>query len=162
LAKYDVPTIGLARNLLRDDGVMFISINDIELDNLRKICAEIFGEENFVEQFIVRSNPRGNQAKKLVASEHDYILCYSKNINFIAPLGFSKNENEFNKEDEQGSYREIGLRKRGAGQKGKMPQTSIIQFITNMKQGLFRQRLYQNRIKFCQDYLTGRMEDGVG
>jgi adenine-specific DNA-methyltransferase len=105
----------LARNLLRDDGVIFISIDDNEIHNLRKICDEIFGTDNFIEQFIVRSNPRGNQAKKFVASEHEYILCYSKNIADMSLLGFSKEPGEFKEEDAGGIYREIGLRKRGAG-----------------------------------------------
>lgn len=109
------PRLRLARNLLRDDGVIFISIDDNEIHNLRKICDEIFGTDNFIEQFIVRSNPRGNQAKKFVASEHEYILCYSKNIADMSLLGFSKEPGEFKEEDAGGIYREIGLRKRGAG-----------------------------------------------
>ncbi len=111
------PRLKLARNLLEDDGLIFISINDIEVHNLKKICDEIFSESSFIEQFVVRSNPRGNQAKKFVASEHEYILCYCKNIRSMNLLGFIKNEEEFNKEDEGGIYREIGLRKRGAGSK---------------------------------------------
>lgn len=105
----------LARNLMRDDGIIFMSIDNNEVHNLKKICDEIFGSGNFVEQFIVRSNPRGNQAKKFVASEHEYILCYSKNVLHMSLLGFSKEEGQFNKEDGGGIYREIGLRKRGAG-----------------------------------------------
>src|SRR3989344_5363339 len=53
------PRLFIARNLLRDDGVIFISIDDNEVTNLRKICDEIFGEENFFAQVIVRSNSRG-------------------------------------------------------------------------------------------------------
>lgn len=109
------PRLKLARDLLRDDGVIFISIDDNELTNLKKICDEIFGESNFVELFINRSNPRGNQAKKYTASEHEYILSFAKNIKYIQPLGFIKDISEFNKNDELGSYAETGLRKRGAG-----------------------------------------------
>ncbi len=111
------PRLKLARNLLADDGLIFISINDIEVHNLKKLCDEIFSESSFIEQFVVRSNPRGNQAKKFVASEHEYILCYCKNIKSMNLLGFIKDEEEFNKKDEYGIYREIGLRKRGAGSK---------------------------------------------
>lgn len=109
------PRLRLARNLMSTDGVIFISIDDNEVQNLRKLCDEIFGEDCFIEQFTVRSNPRGNQAKKFVASEHEYILCYCRDISKMSLLGFSKEEGEFNKEDEGGIYREIGLRKRGAG-----------------------------------------------
>ena len=109
------PRLKLARDLLSDDGIIFISIDDNELTNLKKICDEIFGESNFVELFINRSNPRGNQAKKYTASEHEYILSFAKNIKYIQPLGFIKDISEFNKNDELGSYAETGLRKRGAG-----------------------------------------------
>jgi adenine-specific DNA-methyltransferase len=109
------PRLKLARNLMSDDGIIFISIDDHEIENLKKICNEIFGEDNFVELFIVRSNPRGNQAKKYTASEHEYIMCYAKNIMNIDVLGFAKSENEYRLHDEIGLYRELGLRKRGAG-----------------------------------------------
>lgn len=109
------PRLKLARDLLSDDGVIFISIDDNEVHNLRKICDEIFGESNFIELFINRSNPRGNQAKKYTASEHEYILSYAKNIKYIQPLGFIKDISAFNKNDELGNYAETGLRKRGAG-----------------------------------------------
>lgn len=105
----------VARTLLSNDGVIFISIDDNEVHNLRKICDEVFGASNFVEQFVVRSNPRGNQAKKLTASEHDYILAYSKSIDKIKTLGTRRESSAFNKMDDFGKYREIGLRKRGAG-----------------------------------------------
>ncbi|MBC7085948.1 MAG: site-specific DNA-methyltransferase [Methanomethylovorans sp.] len=109
------PRLKLAKDLLSDDGIIFISIDDNEIDNLKKICNEIFGEGNFVETFIIRSNPRGNQAKKYTASEHEYVICYAKNILNIEPLGFHKEKHEYNKKDEIGIYRELGLRKRGAG-----------------------------------------------
>src|SRR6202790_5325741 len=53
------PRLYLARNLLREDGVIFISIDDNEVDNLRKLCAEIFGEEQFIAQCVVQTNPKG-------------------------------------------------------------------------------------------------------
>ena len=72
------PRLKLARDLLRDDGVLFASIDDGELDNLRKICAEVFGEENFVVQIIwrKRSTPPNDQ---IIGANHDYIVCYAKN-----------------------------------------------------------------------------------
>lgn len=72
------PRLKLARNLLTDDGVIFISIDDNEIDNLRKLCDEIFGEGSFVEQ-VVWKNKYGAGAKtKGFISVHEYILCYSK------------------------------------------------------------------------------------
>jgi adenine-specific DNA-methyltransferase len=110
------PRLLLARDLLKDDGVIFISIDDNEQANLKLLCDEVFGISNFIEVFTIRANPRGNQAKKYTASEHEYIVCYAKNIINIMPFGFSKNIEEYNKVDRNGDkYCEIGLRKRGAG-----------------------------------------------
>ncbi|WP_232504080.1 site-specific DNA-methyltransferase [Thiomicrospira microaerophila] len=71
------PRLKLARNLLRDDGVIFISIDDNEVHNLRKICDEIFGERNFVASFIW--NTEGNTDNQYeVKVNHEYIVCYIK------------------------------------------------------------------------------------
>ena len=109
------PRLKLARNLLSNDGVIFISIDDNEASNLKLLCDEIFGSQNFVENFVNRSNPRGNQAKKHTASEHEYVLCYARQRSSISPLGFIKDESEFRGRDKHGRYAETGLRKRGAG-----------------------------------------------
>ncbi len=71
------PRLYLARNLLREDGTIFISIDDQELTNLRKICDEIFGEENFIGAIIVQANKRG-QTYKEISKTHEYLLVYSK------------------------------------------------------------------------------------
>ena len=81
------PRLWLAKQLLTDDGVIFISIDDNEQANLKELMDDIYGESNFIDVFINRSNPRGNQAKKNTASEHDYVICYSKQILCIDPLG---------------------------------------------------------------------------
>lgn len=67
----------LARNLLRDEGVIFISIDENEIVNIRKICDEVFGENNFVEQFIwiKKTNPPNNV---VIGSVHEYIVSYAK------------------------------------------------------------------------------------
>jgi adenine-specific DNA-methyltransferase len=76
------PRLFLARNLLREDGVIFISIDDGEIDNLRKLCNEIFGEEHFVEQIIwkKRSTPPND---KIIGANHDYILVFAKNLEMV-------------------------------------------------------------------------------
>lgn len=71
------PRLFLARNLLRDDGVIFVSIDDNEVHNLRMIMNEVFGEENFFAKIIVRSNSRG-QTYKQIAKTHEYILVYTR------------------------------------------------------------------------------------
>ena len=80
----------VARDLLKDDGVILISIDDNEVHNLRKICDEVFGEENFASIFTIKSNPRGSQSTTYSANVHESLLCYvkkSENQNgFIIPL----------------------------------------------------------------------------
>lgn len=72
------PRLRLARNLLSDDGVIFISIDDNEVNNLKKICDEVFGINNFITQF-TRKGSGGRQDSKYYAIVHEYVLCYSKN-----------------------------------------------------------------------------------
>ncbi len=75
------PRIKLARNLLKDDGVIFISIGDKEVSNLKKICDEIFGDKNFCAQFVW--NTEGNTDNQYeIKVNHEYILAYYKNIEF--------------------------------------------------------------------------------
>lgn len=71
------PRLKVARDLLSDDGVIFISIDDNEVENLRKVCDEIFGEQNFITSIIIRANSRG-QTYNQIAKTHEYILVYSK------------------------------------------------------------------------------------
>ena len=70
----------LARNLLSEDGVIFISIDDHEQDNLKKICNEIFGENNFLAQVVWERAFSPVNLKKHFSESHDYILCYAKNL----------------------------------------------------------------------------------
>ena len=74
------PRWKLARNLLKDDGVIFISIDDNEVHNLRKICDEIFGEDNFVAEIIWTNKEGGGGSDSAYYKvKHEYILCYAKN-----------------------------------------------------------------------------------
>lgn len=72
------PRLKLAKDLLADNGAIFISIDENEMDNLRKICDDVFGESNFIGQFIWqrRTSP---DMRKLVSTAHDYIVTYGKN-----------------------------------------------------------------------------------
>lgn len=75
------PRLYLARNLLKEDGIMLISIDDTELDNLRKLCSEIFGEENLIA-CLTWEKGRKNDAK-LFSVSHEYILVYAKSIEHL-------------------------------------------------------------------------------
>jgi adenine-specific DNA-methyltransferase len=75
----------LARNLLRDDGAIFISMDDGEIHNLRKICGEIFGEQNFVATFIWEKRTN-RENRKVVSGRHDYVLCFCKSHEFASSV----------------------------------------------------------------------------
>jgi adenine-specific DNA-methyltransferase len=111
------PRLFLARQLLKDDGVIFVSIDDVEVSNLRLIMNEIFGEENFIGQFTVQSNPRGAQASKHLADVHEYILLYARNAQVLSIRGYLKSESiqsEYIYTYEDGRKgRLLGLRQRG-------------------------------------------------
>lgn len=83
------PRLKLARNLLTDDGVIFISIDDNEVHNLRKICDEIFGEGNFRNQIVVRRGAKSVQAQfetwDKLGQDIEYILFYTKNVEYRFP-----------------------------------------------------------------------------
>ncbi|MGQ7358540.1 site-specific DNA-methyltransferase [Streptococcus suis] len=84
------PRLVLARNLLKDSGVIFISIDDNEQANLKAICDEIFGEENFVADVIWERAYSPVNLKKHFSESHDYILVYAKNIEFAINHGIPR------------------------------------------------------------------------
>lgn len=73
------PRIKLARNLLTDDGVIFISIDDNELTNLRKVCDEIFGPSNFIGTLSVENNPKGRKNSSFISVSSEFCVIYAKN-----------------------------------------------------------------------------------
>ena len=77
------PRLKLAKDLLTDDGVIFISIDDNEVRNLKNICDEIFGEGNFVAQLIWQNKKGGGNDSKYIATEHEYIVVYARNIDLL-------------------------------------------------------------------------------
>lgn len=83
------PRLRLARNLLTADGVIFISIDDNEQENVRQICNELFGETNFVGCLILQTATDNNLHQ--INTEHEYILCYSRNKNILEPW-YAKSE----------------------------------------------------------------------
>jgi adenine-specific DNA-methyltransferase len=110
------PRLKLARNLLKDDGVIFISIDDNEFDNLKKIADEIFGQQNFIASLAVQLNPRGRHLDNFVARTHEAVVIYGKDAFVLSTMtGIEKSgdmESEYNRKDENGPYRILGLRNR--------------------------------------------------
>jgi len=110
------PRLFLARNLLKEEGVIFISIDDAEVDNLKKVCDDIFGEENFICQITNISNPRGRQSE-LVATTHEYLVGYARSVSSCNLLGEALGEKllaeyKYNTPDGR-RFRTRGLRHRG-------------------------------------------------
>ena len=112
------PRLRLARNLLADDGVIFISIDDNEVENLKKICNEIFGESNFIGCFLWKKKSTStNVANALVSPQVDYQLCYGKKV---SPQSLNRretttNQREYPFEDENGKYRTTIIEKKDSG-----------------------------------------------
>lgn len=86
------PRLKLARNLLTDDGVIFISIDDNEDANLKKICDEVFGENNFLAQVIWERAYAPINLKKNFSESHDYILVYAKDATLVETRGIPRND----------------------------------------------------------------------
>lgn len=101
------PRLKLARNLLREDGVLFISIDDWEVGNLRRICDEIYGSENFIGLFCRKTKSGGGSASGTCAVEHDYVMAFAKNSGSVLPLVTEFDEEylkRYKDVDEDGPY----------------------------------------------------------
>ena len=110
------PRLQLLRELLSDDGFIFVFIDDNEQHRLRMMMDEIFGEENFIVQFAIQTNPRGRSLRPDVAQTHEYILGYAKDIKVAQVREIPKSEkalDEYNCEDEAGRFRCLRLRNTG-------------------------------------------------
>ncbi len=112
------PRLALARELLRDDGVIFISIDDNEQADLKLLCDEVFGEGNFVGNFLWKKKSTStNVENALVSPQTDYQLCYAKNI---SPKSLNRRETttedrQYPFEDDSGKYRTTIIEKKDSG-----------------------------------------------
>ncbi len=95
------PRLQLLKELLTDDGVIFISIDDNEQSHLKILCDSIFEHENFIGQFIweTKRGARGKPPKSLLTTNHEYILCYSKNKELVKFKGVERDEKDFDNPD---------------------------------------------------------------
>ena len=111
------PRLYVARELLKDDGVIFISIDDNEAVQLKLLCDEVFGEGNFVDTLTIKKSANGMGSKDGYSTNHDFILIYLKEKQNNVFFGITVSEDyieSFNKEDEFGRYKTDGLfRKKG-------------------------------------------------
>ncbi len=101
----------VARDLLREDGAIFISIDDNEVCNLKKICDEVFGEKNFVSQLTIVVKPEGRRYGYF-AKQHEYLLVYAKNNDELVLNEIQAEGKDFQYYDENGGFNLTGLRNR--------------------------------------------------
>ena len=115
------PRLYLARNLLRDDGVIFISIDDNEAANLKLLCDEIFGAENFISTICHKARASVSN-DKVISSNHNFILLYAKNHGSIfairAQFGLEPDLTGFDMSDERGAYKYAPVDGPGGAAKG--------------------------------------------
>ena len=101
------PRLKLARDLLTDDGVIFISIDDNEVSNMMRICDEVFGQSNFISQLIWQKKQGGGNDSKYIAIEHEYILVYASNKSLLNEFYEKYSEDyikRYKEKDEKGRY----------------------------------------------------------
>ncbi|MBI5220460.1 MAG: site-specific DNA-methyltransferase [Candidatus Liptonbacteria bacterium] len=134
------PRLKLLRELLRDDGAIFISIDDNEQHHLRDLMDEVFGEENFITNFSIKANPRGRQSDENVATLHEYCLCYTRGIDEVILNGLpltQENIDEYDQQDKDGKkWRELGLRQRGAASLREERPEMFFPIYVNSKNGI--------------------------
>ncbi|WP_019223985.1 site-specific DNA-methyltransferase, partial [Bartonella rattaustraliani] len=111
------PRLLIARSLLRDDGVIFISIDDHEVHNLRKLCDEVFGEENFIANFLWKKKSTTSNVKDAqISSQVDYQLCYGRSIlSRIKQRIKTAADRSYPHQDVEGSYRTAVIEKKDSG-----------------------------------------------
>jgi adenine-specific DNA-methyltransferase len=110
------PRLKLARNLLAGDGTIFVSISDHEVDNLRKVLNELFGESNYVGQIAVAKGTTTGQDANDIGSSIDFLLAFARSKSDFTPNGLPLDEKDmarFNLEDAKGRYSVLQLRKTG-------------------------------------------------
>ena len=153
------PRLYLARNLLREDGVLFVSIDENEQTNLKLLLDEIFGAENFIANISVISNWKGRSDDSFIATAHESLLMYQKGrfVSLGLPL-LEEYLGDYQERDENGiPFRYLGLRKRGAGARRIDRPKMFYPFYANCKTG--KVSLEQNG-DFSMEILP-RLSDGT-
>ena len=156
------PRLELARDLLKEDGVIFISVDDNEHANIKRLCDEIFGESNFITSIVWRKKAGGANDSTDIAVEHEYIVCYKKKLNGIykVPLSAERiKEYKYSdeKEETHGKYTLKNLNDKSLQDSKGLhfdivcPDETILYGKDNQwkcNEETFKQRLKDNRIVF--------------
>lgn len=176
------PRLFLARNLLKEDGVIFVSIDDNEVHNLRLIMNEIFGEENFVAEYVWKARSGRDHTALNVSVSHEYILCFSKNLETTNLKRDVRAQSGGNYSDCKGSYKRERLRQWGTNDRRidrptmyypiKTPEGNIVYPIKNdgsegcwrISESRMKQMLSKNEVDFVHEngvyHLYAKKYDG--
>lgn len=158
------PRLRLAKDLLSDNGVIFISIDENEIGNIIKLGCEVFGEANHLGEIIVKSNPRGSMSTAEIASLHEYIVIFSKNrleCKIIGHLLTEDMSSEYKFSDAEGNYRLLGLRMRGGFWRRSDRPKLYYPIYINPKTGLIS---LEKSDEYCEEAFPiqpSTMEDGT-
>lgn len=158
------PRLKLAKDLLSDEGVIFISIDENEIENVIKLGCEIFGESNHLGDIVVKSNPRGSMSTAEIASLHEYLVIFSKNrleCRIIGHLLTEDMTSEYKFNDENGNYRLLGLRMRGGFWRRSERPKLYYPIYVNPNTGLISP---ERSNEYCEEVLPiqpSTMEDGT-
>ena len=155
------PRLRLAANLLRDDGVIFISIDDNEIDNLKKLCNEVFGEENFIAQLIWERAYSPKNDAKYISNSHDYVLMYAKKLEDFKigrlPRTEEANARYSNPDnDPRGEWKSTDMSVKTFSESGNYPITTPTGNVVyppagrcwSLSRSTFEEKLKDNRISF--------------
>jgi len=104
----------IARSVLSNSGVIFISLNDVEQPGCRLLCDDVFGETNFCGQFIWHKKSGGGQTDEFFVTEHEYVLVYRKSDRFVWHDEMIETDSAFNHSDEYGTFKAVKLEKWGS------------------------------------------------
>jgi len=131
------PRLYLARQLLKSDGVCFVSIDDTESVNVKVLCDEVFGEENFVADLTVVNNLKGRNDKRYIARANERLFMYVRSDEFEeAGLEMSDEQMaDYSETDSVGKYRLLGLRKRGGADTRQLRPKMFYPIYVNPKTG---------------------------
>lgn len=145
----------IAQKLLSDEGVIFISIDDNEFAQLKILCDMIFGEINFIGEYIKQSKVGGGNDSKFIVKEHEYSLCYSKNIEKTPEMNISHDQDylkRYKEEDEYGRYFWDTFARPGLGLK------STLTYDIEMPDGTtYKTRWIRSKDRFKKDYADGNI-----
>ncbi|WP_274571503.1 site-specific DNA-methyltransferase [Neisseria leonii] len=150
-----LPRLHLAKTLLRDDGVIFISIDDNEQAQLKLLCDEIFGAENFVGEYLKQSKVGGGNDTKFIVKEHEFCFCYAKNIEYLQEMYIQHSQDylkRYKEEDENGKYFWDTFARPGLQLKS---EESLVYGIECPDGTILTKRWIHSKERFEQEYATG-------